>query len=305
MTYEERLQAGEDPAEINVSASVYVHGSQKNTTVYPRHLHTYYELMACTNVRRPFGVYELDDRFLTIDQDCLLFIPPLCVHGFHPVISDGSLVVQFSSSFLGRNAFSMRSHKCLSPTGELAQNGFIATKAYPRLLALLQKMYAFVPTYTIPMSHQNQVIHYTPEYEILLNGITLELLWVMLDENLLAIEDTLLDEEETNILQKIMRQIIECPEKLMSKIDAAQLANMSCSTFSRTFMQAIGVNYNDFCNQMRIRRAQELIVGTSMPFTDIAYDLSFGNTSYFNRIFLRHTGMTPSDYRRICRERTG
>ena len=55
----------------------------------------------------------------------------------------------------------------------------------------------------------------------------------------------------------------------------------------------------------RLRNAIEFLRDTSQPVTDIAFDVGFGDLSYFNRTFRRRYGMTPSDLRAAARQGMG
>ncbi|MDR3366530.1 MAG: helix-turn-helix domain-containing protein [Prevotellaceae bacterium] len=50
-------------------------------------------------------------------------------------------------------------------------------------------------------------------------------------------------------------------------------------------------------NQKKIEKAQLLLLTTDMPVSDVSFELSIENVSYFNRIFRQHTGTTPRCYR--------
>ena len=67
----------------------------------------------------------------------------------------------------------------------------------------------------------------------------------------------------------------------------------------RAFKETIGYNYVDYCNLARIFRAEELLLNTDLSVTQIAEQLHFGTVSYFNRLFKKHTGQTPLQYRKI------
>ncbi|MBN1698980.1 MAG: helix-turn-helix transcriptional regulator [Spirochaetales bacterium] len=59
--------------------------------------------------------------------------------------------------------------------------------------------------------------------------------------------------------------------------------------YNRTFKQII--------NEMRIEEAKRLLKETDLRITDIAFNLGFNSTSYFNNIFKMQEGRSPSEYR--------
>ncbi len=68
-----------------------------------------------------------------------------------------------------------------------------------------------------------------------------------------------------------------------------------------------GTSYRDLINQVRERRARELLANSSQPIQAIAYDLGYETPSNFARSFKRWTGMTPKAFRetRAVRECSG
>ena len=52
-----------------------------------------------------------------------------------------------------------------------------------------------------------------------------------------------------------------------------------------------------FCKSKKnIEKAQLMLVVENTPIKDVAYDLSFENISYFNRLFKQITQYTPTQY---------
>jgi AraC-like DNA-binding protein len=52
-----------------------------------------------------------------------------------------------------------------------------------------------------------------------------------------------------------------------------------------------------FINERRIQRAQQLLVSQSLAIGDLALQVGFLSPSHFARIFRRHVGLSPSEYR--------
>lgn len=66
----------------------------------------------------------------------------------------------------------------------------------------------------------------------------------------------------------------------------------------RLFKKETGMSFNSYvCNQ-RIERAKLLLKENDDPVIDIATRSGFNNVTYFNRVFKRIVGITPTDYRK-------
>ncbi len=79
--------------------------------------------------------------------------------------------------------------------------------------------------------------------------------------------------------------------------ETAAYAGFSASYLSRIFRQYAGIGYVEYLNLLRVSRASELLQETGRKVIDVAGECGFGNIRTFNRVFLKYTGRTPSDWR--------
>lgn len=87
--------------------------------------------------------------------------------------------------------------------------------------------------------------------------------------------------------------------------DMARRVYLSPSYLSRIFKRETGVNFNEYLNQVRIKKAQELLRIREIRMTDISLLVGFEDQSYFTRVFRRVTGALPRDYRERVTGRKG
>lgn len=78
----------------------------------------------------------------------------------------------------------------------------------------------------------------------------------------------------------------------------AQCAGYSESYFCHSFRRYTGTTPFEYLNRIRIVKACELLASTDKKITEIAFRVGFNNISYFNRMFTKIMGVTPSAYRR-------
>ncbi len=79
----------------------------------------------------------------------------------------------------------------------------------------------------------------------------------------------------------------------------AREASLSPSHFHHLFRLAYGLTPHQALTQFRIRRAQSLLKSTDWTVETIAGSVGFESVSSFCRLHRRHTGVTPSELRRI------
>lgn len=73
---------------------------------------------------------------------------------------------------------------------------------------------------------------------------------------------------------------------------------LSKSTFSRRFRRHAGRTVSEFLQEVRLEAACRDLASTTKPISEIAHGSGFSEISFFNRLFRRARGCTPSLYRR-------
>ncbi|MBO5303009.1 MAG: helix-turn-helix transcriptional regulator [Lachnospiraceae bacterium] len=99
-----------------------------------------------------------------------------------------------------------------------------------------------------------------------------------------------------------MKQIIKYIEcNYMKKISIADIADavgLSQSHFMKYFKNTMGTSFIDYLNEYRLTMASRLLYTSDSSILDIAGEVGFDNLSYFNRLFKKRFGTTPSNYRK-------
>lgn len=80
--------------------------------------------------------------------------------------------------------------------------------------------------------------------------------------------------------------------------DMASQLRMSRTVFYERIKEIADMAPADFLRHVRMQRAEELIKGTREPFSQISYQVGFTDPKYFSKCFKKHTGMSPSEYRK-------
>lgn len=90
-------------------------------------------------------------------------------------------------------------------------------------------------------------------------------------------------------------------ENYQNKIYLSDLAgqvNLNEQYFCRLFRKAIGYSPIEYVNEYRIKQAKRLLEETDLQVTDVCLECGFNNMGNFLQEFRRHTGTTPSQYRK-------
>ncbi|WP_172251398.1 helix-turn-helix domain-containing protein [Saccharibacillus deserti] len=78
----------------------------------------------------------------------------------------------------------------------------------------------------------------------------------------------------------------------------ADKLNISSGYLSTYFKDKTGTNLVEYINEVRIREATVLLVESPLKIQQIAEAVGYRNITSFNRMFKKHTGLTPNDYRK-------
>lgn len=100
-----------------------------------------------------------------------------------------------------------------------------------------------------------------------------------------------------NRIRKVLRHI---RLNIDNPVSIDELSNMCCLSkdhFIRLFKKELQITPVQYINRKKIEKAQLKIITGDLPVKDIAYSLSFDNISYFNRLFRKYTGISPTQYK--------
>ncbi len=81
----------------------------------------------------------------------------------------------------------------------------------------------------------------------------------------------------------------------------SKVTSVNYSYLSTQFKKEVGSSIIDYTNQRRVQQARKLLVTTSLPINEISETVGFLDENYFSRTFKRHTGQSPSEYRKFFR----
>jgi len=78
----------------------------------------------------------------------------------------------------------------------------------------------------------------------------------------------------------------------------ADVVKLSSYHFVRAFKQSFGLPPHRYLSSLRMQRAKSLLANPDMSVTQVGFNLGFSDTSSFTTTFRKHTGLTPTAYRR-------
>ena len=76
-----------------------------------------------------------------------------------------------------------------------------------------------------------------------------------------------------------------------------EVSGLEPRTLQRRFLKATGLRPIEYCQRLRIAKAQTLLQ-QGAGIDEVAWGVGYADQSAFRRLFLRIVGMTPANYRR-------
>lgn len=255
------------------------------------------------NVRSPFAriyyVVEgraqvlLPDRTLALKPGQLYLIPPFTTHHY---VCDG----RFTHYYLH---FYERKEACqqgLFDEWEIPNE----IEGHADELAMMRHLCQLMPHTQLPASNPE-----TYDNHAMLMGILKEearrplydrmevqgILQILLSRFLRHAHQRLLTHD-----RRIQHALTYIHQHLADKLELDTLAAEACVSkdhLIRIFKQATGETPANYITRRKLQQAELLLTTTSAPVKSIAAELGYNDTSYFIRVFHRHSNMTPQEYR--------
>jgi transcriptional regulator GlxA family with amidase domain len=81
--------------------------------------------------------------------------------------------------------------------------------------------------------------------------------------------------------------------------DVVQAAKIPERTLKRRFKSATGSTLIEHVQRVRIEEAKKILESSSTPIDEISAEVGYEEPGFFRRLFKRHTGLSPGEYRRL------
>jgi len=102
------------------------------------------------------------------------------------------------------------------------------------------------------------------------------------------LKDTIQDHIDDNLTLKELSKGLDINPSYLSR------------EFSKYFED---LSFGEYIRKLRIEKAKELMENPAYSLTEIAYLTGFSDQSHFTRIFKKHTGQSPSDYKKMLKKK--
>lgn len=151
-------------------------------------------------------------------------------------------------------------------------------------------------TFTLPLFIVGMMVFIVDE--TIKREITVDQLYRELKNYTAQTRDTVITATTEEKLKRVQDFLEENYRSDISREGLADAMDMSPDHMSRMFKAHTGKKINEFINEQRVRDASISLVETDERITDIAFNVGFESLATFNRVFLKITGYSPTQYRK-------
>jgi len=107
---------------------------------------------------------------------------------------------------------------------------------------------------------------------------------------------------QSPLLQKVEAQFTAQGDQATTVRELADRLNISPCYFCKLFRKQTGLTFTEYRTQLRVEAAKRLLLNRHLRISEVAFEAGFDSIPYFNRVFRRLVGCSPSQFR-ACQSR--
>ncbi|MBW4080162.1 response regulator [Paenibacillus sp. S150] len=104
--------------------------------------------------------------------------------------------------------------------------------------------------------------------------------------------------DKSAYIDKATAYIREHLDRNLSLNLVSRQVHINANYLSEMFRRETGMTYIEFVSREKVERAAAILKETPLKISEVANQVGYQDIKYFTRLFKKHTGMTPSEYRR-------
>ncbi|MFR4414912.1 MAG: helix-turn-helix domain-containing protein [Butyricicoccus sp.] len=112
------------------------------------------------------------------------------------------------------------------------------------------------------------------------------------------LENCRIAKSENNVIRQAKNFVVQHYAENISRA-GSKACVPGTSYFSTLFKTETGVGFVEYLQHIRIEQAKKLLKTSKMRIADIAEKVGYRDIKFFNKIFVKETTVTPSEYRKF------
>jgi AraC family transcriptional regulator, transcriptional activator of pobA len=247
------------------------------------HRHSFYHLVLFTNGK---GSHTIDFETFPVNPFQIYFMAPGQVHSWHFEGEVDGYIVHFNevlfTPFLQNNHYLDRFY-------------FFRGRAEDGVCQLPPAVHALVGDLFEAMLRE---IGQSKEQNLDVIRIKLLELFIIVDRSCTSKKGNNVPQQKLTLLRSFQELIEKHYRDIRLPKEYADLLYVTPNHLNALCQELLGQTAGDLIRGRMLLEAKRLLTNADMTVTEIAYDLNFGDNSYFNRFFKKSEGITPEEFRK-------
>jgi AraC family transcriptional regulator, transcriptional activator of pobA len=250
--------------------------------VRPAHRHDFYKVGLITAGR---GRLSADFAEYPIRPPMLLEFAPGVVHGWRPDQLPHGYVINFDRTFFGQDPRAQ---------AELLENNLFCVHSGPRVLSLTAKQQSLFEQLAEAMQREAQA-RGADHAAALLSYLRL---WLIEAGRVAqALQPARWNDRGADLTNRFLCLVGGNYKSLTSVSDYATRLGVTSNHLNETVRRTMHKTAGQVIRERMLLEAKRLLLHSDLSVSEIAYQLSFEDPSYFARFFRKHTGKPPAEFR--------
>lgn len=195
------------------------------------------------------------------------------------------LSVRFSPRMVEPRLFEGSTGQAVLPLNILRCSGQWEEKTAGRFRRLAETLYA-------------EANEQSPGWQVAVRGLLFEMA-LMIQRELPQSGEGMARRDNRDVnLKKTLSFLAENYTRDISLKECADVMGFNMNYFSRFFRSHTGIHFHQYLTALRLQKAQQLLLTTGLPITEVVIRSGFQNAKTFNRVFKNTYGCSPREFRR-------
>lgn len=247
--------------------------------------------------------HSINNTGYNLTRGNLFVVPPYVAHKIIPLEDEKVEIVgcEFLVSFINENIFNRKQHNTLFDFAYLEPFLIATNKLQTRLWISGVNQVKIEDLFNEMLQEYIEEREY---YEISIKANLLKVLTIIAREYEQQKHDTShrLFDKYRNAIEGAIKYINNNYTEKLYIEDVCKIAMMSQTYFSYLFKQITGNTFTEYVNALRIHKAMQMLVESELSVSEICFAVGFNDTTYFNRVFRRETGISPGKYKMFSKK---
>jgi len=106
----------------------------------------------------------------------------------------------------------------------------------------------------------------------------------------------ILQQKDIDLISNIQNLVLT-DANIQTVTQMAEKVNYNTKSLQAKIKSLTGLTVNQYINEIRLKKAQDLLLNSELSVSEIAYEVCYKDPAYFSRIFKKQVGVSPKEFR--------